>query len=176
MVRARLHCSGRPRGARTRRHLGSENSGPPGRQCRWPTRDGSRQATVCAVTHPAPVMDAVGVRLGTIREHVSQIREFRVAVFLDEPGDVIATAPAAALALDRKGRDTKIRERMGVFSHASSTGAVAPSRLFCRLARYFFGGCLSRGVVGDGKVLRVFFITPRTSLCFSCLLHGHHPT
>jgi hypothetical protein len=42
-------------------------------------------------------MDALGVHLGAIGEHMPQVGELRVAVLFHEPGDVIAAALAARL-------------------------------------------------------------------------------
>ena len=56
--------------------------------------------------------------LRAIGQHVPQVRQFHIAVLLDELGDVVATAPAAGFALDRQGRDAEVRERVGVVSYA----------------------------------------------------------
>jgi hypothetical protein len=74
-------------------------------------------------------MDAVGVRFGAIGERVPQIGELGVAVLFHQPGDVVATAPAAQWALDRKGRDAEIRQRVGVFSHGVETPGSGTSNL-----------------------------------------------
>jgi hypothetical protein len=50
-----------------------------------------------------------------------QLGELGVAVLFHELRDVVATAPAARLALDRERRDTEVRERVGVVSHASGS-------------------------------------------------------
>ena len=55
----------------------------------------------------APIVDAEGSRLRAIGEHVPQLRELGIAVLFHEPGDVVAAAPAAGLALDRQGRDAE---------------------------------------------------------------------
>jgi hypothetical protein len=39
-----------------------------------------------------------------------KLRQLGVAVLFHEPGDVVAPAPAAGLALDREGRDAEVRE------------------------------------------------------------------
>jgi hypothetical protein len=43
----------------------------------------------------------------------------RLAILFDQAGDVVTPKPAARLALDRQGRDAKVREGVGVVSHAS---------------------------------------------------------
>jgi hypothetical protein len=53
-------------------------------------------------------MDALRSGLRAVGEHVAQVRQLRIAVLLDEPGDVVAAAPAAGLALDREGRDAEV--------------------------------------------------------------------
>ena len=55
----------------------------------------------------APIVDAEGSCLRAIGEHVPQLRELGIAVLFHEPGDVVAAAPAAGLALDRQGRDAE---------------------------------------------------------------------
>jgi hypothetical protein len=58
-------------------------------------------------------MDALGVCLGAIREHMPQLGELGVAVLFHEFCDVLATSPAAQRALDREGRDAEVREGVG---------------------------------------------------------------
>ena len=70
-------------------------------------------------------------RLRAVGEHVPQLRQLGVAVFLNEPGDVVTASSAAGLALDREGRDAKVREGVGVVSHGSG---FALGRLLHRLA------------------------------------------
>jgi hypothetical protein len=62
-------------------------------------------------------MDAVGVRLRAIGEHVPQLRKLGVAVLFDEAGDDIAAAATAGLALDGQGGDEEVREGVGVITH-----------------------------------------------------------
>ena len=42
-------------------------------------------------------------RLRAVGEHVPQLRWIHIAVFLDQPRNVVAPEPAAGLALDRQG-------------------------------------------------------------------------
>jgi hypothetical protein len=48
----------------------------------------------------APVIDARGLGLRAICEHVQELRELGVSVLFHEPGDVVAAALAAGFALD----------------------------------------------------------------------------
>jgi hypothetical protein len=67
---------------------------------------------------------------GTIGEYMPQLGELGVAVLFHQPGDVIAAAPAAGLALDREGRDAEIREGVGVVSHAGDPSQNGVDALF----------------------------------------------
>jgi hypothetical protein len=55
-------------------------------------------------------MDALRPRLRAIGEDVTQVGKLYIAIFLDQPGDVVAAAPAAGLALDRQGRGAEVGE------------------------------------------------------------------
>jgi hypothetical protein len=76
----------------------------------------SRKTTILAVMHPATISHAERI-LVALRQHGQEIGQLGVAILLDELRDVVATAPGARLALDRKGRDAEIRERVRVLSH-----------------------------------------------------------
>jgi hypothetical protein len=56
-----------------------------------------------AIPDLASIMDAVGLRLRAIRQHVPQLRQLHIAVLFHEPGDVVAAASAAVRAFDRQG-------------------------------------------------------------------------
>jgi hypothetical protein len=55
-------------------------------------------------------MDALRSRLRAIREYMPQLGQLRITVLFDQPGDVVAAAPAAGLALDRERRHEEVRE------------------------------------------------------------------
>jgi hypothetical protein len=81
----------------------------------------------------------VGVRLRAIGQHMPEVGQLGVAIFLDELGDVLAPAPAAGLALDRERGDAEIREGVvGVVSHG-----FGPPRPHAR--RLAGGGGLTSG-------------------------------
>jgi hypothetical protein len=63
-------------------------------------------------------MDAERAGLRAIGEHMPQLGEPGVAVLFHEPGDAVATAPAAWLALDRERRDEEVRKGVRAVSHA----------------------------------------------------------
>jgi hypothetical protein len=87
------------------------------------------------------------VRLRAIGEHVAQVGKLRIAILLDELGDVVAAKPAAWLALDREGWDEEVRERVGVVSHASGRpGPDAPAKSFTKYREYIDA---ERGESGD---------------------------
>jgi hypothetical protein len=59
-----------------------------------------------------------------------QLGELGVAVLFHQPRDVVATAPTARFALDRQGRDAKVRERVGVVFQARFLAALRrPARV-----------------------------------------------
>jgi hypothetical protein len=90
---------------------------PPGRRGSFSQGPGRARPAVFAVNHLALVMDAERSRLRAVRENMPQLRQLGVAVPFHKPGDVITTTPAARRALDRQGRDEKVRERVRVVSH-----------------------------------------------------------
>ena len=51
------------------------------------------------------------MRLLAVGEYVAQVGKLRIAILLDELGDVVAAKPAAWLALDREGWDGSPRAR-----------------------------------------------------------------
>ena len=87
-------------------------------------------SAVLAVPDFAPVVDALRSRLRAVRQDVPELGKLGVAILFHEPGDVVATTPAARLAFDREGRDEEVRERVRVVSHRrSNSGFKHFSRL-----------------------------------------------
>jgi hypothetical protein len=65
-------------------------------------------------------VDAERLRLGAICKDMPKLGQFGVAALFHEAGDVVATTPATGLALDREGRDAKVREGVGVVSQGAT--------------------------------------------------------
>jgi hypothetical protein len=65
---------------------------------------GRARPAVLAVDDLTRVMNAKRSGLRAIREHMPQLGQLGVAVLLHEPGDVVAPAPAARLALRSRAR------------------------------------------------------------------------
>ena len=84
-------------------------------------RESSKPA-ILSVPHLALVADAERFRLRAIGEHVPQLRQFHVAVFFHQAGDVVAASPAAGLAFDRQGK-TRKSERVWAWSLIASGAA-----------------------------------------------------
>ena len=70
-------------------------------------------------------MDAERARLGAIGEDVQKLRQPGVAVFFHEARDGVAAKAAARFALDRQGRDAKVRERVGAVFQARFLAGLA---------------------------------------------------
>src|ERR1700722_14366198 len=66
--------------------------------------------------------------LRAIGEHVQRLRQLGVAVLFHEPCAAVAAGAAARFALDREGRDAKIRERVRVVSHFAVRRRIVRAR------------------------------------------------